>query len=1280
MLDTVAPAAVTGLAVAVQGRDFVVSWTAPTTNADGSTLDDLRDYEVSVEGSGAGTTPATEVFYTTDSNFTIGYSLNRSFFVDPRPVVSVTVRARDRVGNLSAPANAVGTNPAPTAPVLVAVAKRNAVELTWTNAFDGDGQSYNIFKNSVEYARVSASTRIWTDTDVGSGSQSYYVQAEDAFGQTTNSNTEIQSELAIDTSTDTIAPKPPTALSLSSSISGPGESLVTLSWTPPIEDADNTSYTDNEGFEIRYRSDVGRPWVYEQLPDLRADPAVDTTTVQAEIPNVPSGITLSWEVRAFDRSRNYSTWATSSAAVAADTTPPAAPTGLAVDGGIRTIVASWDSNAESDLAGYRLYAATTAAVALIPANLKFEGLGTSASFSAGEGETWYVKVVAYDTSGNVSTASLEQSATTLTLASPDTTPPSNVTGLALAYELYYHGSSQMGRIRATWTAATDDDIYGYVVSWRQEVPDGSINWTEVVVSNNAYTLTGIQLSDLLEDDADLTTGLVPVTYRFRVKAIDTSGNKSTNWSTESTITIDPNGEAPRGEIMREVPVTFQGAIQSDNFINLSRGFRLSERSLEIYGDEEHDVSILFGSGGQGLNLSTINSQLWFGSGHFDNATWRVGPSGAQRSGGPGAVAERLLSVAEYIQPERWVQPAGAGEGYDVNAQVMYGGQVWTNTSGADNITEPGVSGWTLDTSFDPTRAFYQTATPTANATGDIWSDGATLYRWDGLSWVDEGAEPVDATDEEKAVAATARAIAAALYRGLDEIFAGEGAVDVYVSSTVPVSPSEHDLWYNDSLDLFIRTFTTEDVEGTPVVTETWQDMFSVEEAFYVAEDGTIWSGASSAPGAPWSITPAGRAEFSNVSLRPGELMPAGSSLISVTSDAGDALFAIRKRPDSSWDVRLATDMFIDASGNLQLNGGDINLTSGNITLNGGIFEMSGGQLNLTGTPVTLAGSDLTVQSGNIIIDGGSALAINPTGIIRSANYDYETRQGWAIDNGNLYLFDGEINAALLDVKSEQNLVDYGYSTMSYPASWYDENVLVSEGATAGLTSLWSRYGPTSLQLQGGVASKFSLVNYVGESLDYSRVRIEPNKEYIVSAYVSNLANAAKDITMFFTVASGQEISSVFSFAALETRRIWFHALVPNDPVNTGAYVGFSFTQASSNFAIDGVQFEEKLNSDLPSTFNIGGGTVIDGGTIRTGAIASNNYIEGFSGWRISTTGEVEFQGGTFRGQLFAEDFVSGTIDNQEFLLSDIESFIEDPEFAEGWDKTVVMKNTTVTLV
>lgn len=1230
VVDEVAPAPVVGLSVDVEGPDFVIDWTAPTTNEDGSQLDDLRDYKVSITAGGI-----TKERFTLDEGFVLTFGLNRNLFVTPRPSISVNVQARDRVGNLSAPVIQTAVNPPPTAPSLIATAKRNAVELTWTDAFADDGHYYSVYKNLGEYARVAPDTLIWTDTDVGVGPQEYFIRAHDVFGQTADSNVATQAEVELEIFTDEIAPKPPTNLSLSSELTGPGVVRAALSWVPPVEDTDNTSYTDNEGFELRYRFSVSRPWTYLRVPDLRMSPDTDSNPIEVDIDNLPAGETMSWEVRAFDRSLNYSTWASRSDTLALDNIPPDAPTGLSVSGGIRTILASWVKNSEEDLAGYRVYASTSPGVTVSGANLKFDGLGTSASFSAGEGETWHVIVVAYDFAGNVSAPSAEATATTLSLVFDDT-PPSNVSGLQLAYQLYYHGSSEMARIRATWSPATDDTgVYGYILAWRQQLQDESISWTEVLVTSEAYTLTGIQLSELddtpnLEDEQALR----PSTYSFRVKAVDAAGNFSTDWSPVASITIDPDGEAPRGEIKREVPVTFEGAIQSDNFVGLLRGFRLSERSLEIYGDEEHDVSLLIGSGGQGMNISTVNNQFWFGARNFENAIWRVGPGGEQRSGGPGALAERLLDAAIFI---RDTAPIG------------------------------------------PAKIFYQELAPTATSTSDIWSDGEVLYLWSGSVWVDQG---------------EAR-LAVSISRAFDALFFGPGDLTVYAQEAEPVTANPSDLWINDSLVLRIYRESEQEADGIIIYTSEWFDMFSTDDAFNISAEGDIWSGGDSPFTAPWSITANGRARFSDISIFGGEFTTTGAPLIAVSSDTGESLLSLRKSNSSDWEFRIGMDTFIDDGGNLELSGGDINLSRGGIYLSGGsepdedtgaipggVFEMSGGRLNLTGTPITMDGSDFTINSGNIILNQGFAAGPNPTGVIQSADYDYEQRQGWALDSGNLYLFSGEISASLIDVQNEQNLLDFGYTTMAYPPEWYSENVQVSSGAFADLTSVWSRYGRNGLQLQGNSLATFQMVGNLPDDSgpDFSRIRVEPGVEYIFSTYAHNLSVSAKTIQLFFVVSDGSEISSTqFEILPGATERISFVGEVPTPGPgfsNTGAFSGVRILSEDTNMVLDGMQFEQRTGSNLPSTFNIGGGTTIDGGSIKTGAIVSNNYLAGSTGWKIGMDGTVEFQGGIFRGQLFASDLVSGTIDNQEFLLSDIESLIVDRYFEDGWEQTNILSNST----
>jgi len=97
--------------------------------------------------------------------------------------------------------------------------------------------------------------------------------------------------------------------------------------------------------------------------------------------------------------------------VVADSTPPAAPTGLTVSPYSGGASLSWTANTEPDLSGYNLYRSATAGGPYSKVNI---ALITSAATSDGglnNGSTYYYVLKAVDTSSNESAASSEVSAT-----------------------------------------------------------------------------------------------------------------------------------------------------------------------------------------------------------------------------------------------------------------------------------------------------------------------------------------------------------------------------------------------------------------------------------------------------------------------------------------------------------------------------------------------------------------------------------------------------------------------------------------------------------------------------------------------------------------------------------------------------------------------------------------------------------------------------------------------------------------------------------------------------
>ncbi|MBN1787891.1 MAG: hypothetical protein JW806_05790 [Sedimentisphaerales bacterium] len=94
-----------------------------------------------------------------------------------------------------------------------------------------------------------------------------------------------------------------------------------------------------------------------------------------------------------------------------DTTPPAAPTGLAAVAGNGTVSLDWDDNGESDLDGYNVYRSTSSGSGYSRLNGSLLSTSDYVDNTVTNGTTYYYVVTAVDTSSNESTYSDEASAT-----------------------------------------------------------------------------------------------------------------------------------------------------------------------------------------------------------------------------------------------------------------------------------------------------------------------------------------------------------------------------------------------------------------------------------------------------------------------------------------------------------------------------------------------------------------------------------------------------------------------------------------------------------------------------------------------------------------------------------------------------------------------------------------------------------------------------------------------------------------------------------------------------
>lgn len=284
-----------------------------------------------------------------------------------------------------------------------------------------------------------------------------------------------------------IPPTPPTGLAATS-----GEAVIHITWDAHTE-------TDVNGYNLYRSTESG---VYGSSP---LNGTLITGTSYDDYTGVV-GTTYYYVLKAVD---NLSISSAASSEVSgtpqADTTPPAAPTGLTANPGNTTMSLSWTSPGDPDVAGYNLYRGTTTGVydptpinggmLIATTNYPDSGLGNDTPY-------FYV-VKAVDTSSNESGASNEATGTPFL----DTTQPAAPTGLSRTI--------QLGQIKLDWTAPADSDLNGFNVYRATSTP----------VTLTGPLNGGTPLSKTTATFTDSTTA-PDTTYYYVVTAVDASTNQS----------------------------------------------------------------------------------------------------------------------------------------------------------------------------------------------------------------------------------------------------------------------------------------------------------------------------------------------------------------------------------------------------------------------------------------------------------------------------------------------------------------------------------------------------------------------------------------------------------------------------------------------------------------------------------------------------------------------------------------------------------------------------------
>lgn len=212
---------------------------------------------------------------------------------------------------------------------------------------------------------------------------------------------------------------------------------------------------------------------------------------------------------------------------------------------------------------YRVYASLSSGFTPNNSNLIGTVTGTTSKLHSGlDPDTrWYYKVIAVDETGNTSSESNE--ATNIT--DEDTTPPTFPSNLSAIQATTTTAST----ISLSWTAATDDVTSGGNIEYEIYRCDADVLSTCVPFDEGAPHASQTGTTTYVD------TGLaVSKKYNYAVRAVDSTGNESTNPDSDKVVTstlFGSTGSLYAYSSLREVNTRFGAAVAFANIYGATSG-------------------------------------------------------------------------------------------------------------------------------------------------------------------------------------------------------------------------------------------------------------------------------------------------------------------------------------------------------------------------------------------------------------------------------------------------------------------------------------------------------------------------------------------------------------------------------------------------------------------------------------------------------------------------------------------------------------------------------------